>query len=84
MYGGIDAFNALMTEKKAHLSISEVFRQQEEAHKRVIILVKRAPQSQLIRETAFRRRLRLDTYSHYPVHAKAIRRWREKRQLEAV
>jgi hypothetical protein len=76
MYGGIDAFNALMTERKAHLSISEVFRQQEEVHRRVIILVKRAPQSQLIRETTFRRRLRLDSYSHYPIHARAIRRWR--------
>jgi hypothetical protein len=28
------------------------------------------------RETRFRRRLRLDTYGHYPTHARAIRAWR--------
>ena len=26
-----------------------------------------------------RRRLRLDTYGHYPLHASAIRRWRKHR-----
>ena len=31
-YGGIDAFNAQMTRRKEGLSLSEVFRQQEEAH----------------------------------------------------
>ncbi|MGH9161732.1 MAG: ClbS/DfsB family four-helix bundle protein [Vicinamibacteraceae bacterium] len=77
-YGGIDAFNAVMTKKKAGLSLSDVFRQQEEIHQRLIALIERAPVDQLIRETRFRRRLRLDTYSHYPKHAKAIRRWREQ------
>ena len=33
------------------------------------------------RETRFRRRLRLDTYSHYPKHARAIREWRERSAL---
>jgi hypothetical protein len=75
-YGGIDAFNALMTTKKARLSLSEVLEQQEEVHGRVIDAIERAPESQLTRETRFRRRLRLDTYSHYPHHTKAIRRWR--------
>jgi len=78
-YGGIDAFNALMTTQKADLSLSEVFRQQEEVHRRVIEVIERAPEDQLTRETRFRRRLRLDTYSHYPKHTQAIRRWREAR-----
>ncbi|MPY86673.1 MAG: ClbS/DfsB family four-helix bundle protein [Luteitalea sp.] len=77
-YGGIDAFNALMTKKKTSLSLAEVFRQQEEIHRRVIAVIERAPEDQLIGETRFRRRLRLDTYSHYPKHARAIRRWREE------
>jgi hypothetical protein len=77
-YGGIDAFNALMTTKKARLPLAEVFRRQEEVHQRVINLIKRTPESQLTGETAFRRRLRLDTYGHYAVHAKAIRKWRAK------
>jgi len=77
MYGGIDAFNALMTATKARLSLAEVFRQQEEIHRQVIDVVERAPDDQLVRETRFRRRLRLDTYHHYPKHTEAIRRWRE-------
>ena len=76
-YGGIDAFNALMTTKKAGLSLSEVFRQQSETHRRVVEVIERAPEVELTRETRFRRRLRLDTYNHYPKHTQAIRRWRD-------
>jgi hypothetical protein len=77
-YGGIDAFNALMTEKKSRLSLAEVFREQEAVHRRLIALLERAPEDQLARETRFRRRLRADTYGHYPIHAAAIRRWRQR------
>jgi hypothetical protein len=76
-YGGIDAFNALMTTKKVSLSLAEVFLQQRETHRRVIDVIEHAPEVELTRETRFRRRLRLDTYNHYPKHALAIRRWRE-------
>jgi hypothetical protein len=76
-YGGIDAFNALTTKRKEGLPLSEVLRQSEDTHQRLIDYIERAPEDQLIRETRFRRRLRLDTYGHYPLHAKAIRRWRE-------
>jgi hypothetical protein len=77
-YGGIDAFNALMTTKKSGLSLSEVFRQQSETHRRLIDVIAGAPELQLKAETRFRRRLRLDTYGHYPKHSQAIRRWRER------
>jgi len=75
-YGGIDAFNARMTEQKASLSLAAGRRQLDETHRRLIDVVQRAPEDQLSRETRFRRRLRLDTYSHYPQHAEAIRQWR--------
>jgi len=78
-YGGIDAFNALMTERKKSLPLAEVLRQQEETHRRLIAYVERAPEAALRSETRFRRRLRCDTYSHYPIHAAAIRTWREGR-----
>jgi hypothetical protein len=78
-YGGIDAFNALMTAKKASLSLAEVYRQQEEIHRQLIDAVTRVPENQLTRETRYRRRLRLDTYDHYPKHTEAIRRWRAQR-----
>ena len=77
-YGGLDAFNARMTEQKARLSLSAVRRQLDGTHRRLIDFVQRAPEDQLSRETRFRRRLRLDTYSHYPQHAEAIRQWRRK------
>ena len=80
-YGGIDAFNALMTTKKKGLSLAEVFRQQKAIHRRVIAVIERAPEDQLVRETRFRRRIRLDTYGHYPKHTHAIRRWREQREI---
>ncbi len=77
-HGGIDAFNAQMTKLKEGLPLSEVLRQLDDVHERVIEVVERAPRNQLIGDTRFCRRLRLDTYSHYPKHAQAIRRWRER------
>ena len=78
-YGGIDAFNAKMTKEKRGLSLAEVLRQLEDTHDRLIDFVQRTPEAQFTRDTRFRRRLRLDTYSHYPQHAEAIREWRKQR-----
>ncbi|HLV24943.1 MAG TPA: DinB family protein [Gemmatimonadales bacterium] len=78
-YGGIDAFNALMTEQRKHLSLREVLRLHNEVHERLMRYVQQAPEELYLRETRFRRRLRLDTWSHYPIHAAAIRAWRERR-----
>jgi hypothetical protein len=77
-YGGIDAFNAQMTELKQGLSLSEVLRQSDETHRRLVDYLESTPEEQYTKETRFRRRLRLDTYSHYPIHARAIREWRER------
>jgi hypothetical protein len=76
MYGGIDAFNAPMTERKRGLSLSDVLRQMDQTHRQLIKYVQSAPEEEFARETGFRRRLRLDTYGHYPKHAMAIRKWR--------
>ncbi len=38
-YGGIDAFNARMTELKKHLSLSEVLQQQDDTHRQLIDLI---------------------------------------------
>jgi hypothetical protein len=78
-YGGIDAFNAQMTEQKRKLSLSEVLRQRDDTHRRLIDFIQSVAEDQIARETRIRRRLRLDTYSHYPKHAEAIRKWRERR-----
>jgi hypothetical protein len=80
-YGGIDAFNALMTEQKRALSLAEVLERLDETHRRLVDYVESVPEEQFTRETRFRRRLRLDTYSHYPIHTRMIRDWREQRRL---
>lgn len=77
-YGGIDAFNAQMTEQKRSFTLSEVMKQLDETHRRLIDYIQSVPGEHYTRETPFRHRLRLDTYSHYPQHAKAIQEWRER------
>jgi hypothetical protein len=76
-YGGIDAFNERMTEQKRNLSLSDVLGQMEDTHRRLIAFVQSVPEEHFTGDTRARRRLRLDTYSHYPLHAEAIREWRK-------
>jgi DinB superfamily len=84
-YGGIDAFNARMTEAKRGLSLDEVRAQAAAIHARLVAFVEGAPEHQLSSDTRLRRRLRLDTYGHYPLHAEAIRQWRlASRQMPEV
>jgi hypothetical protein len=78
-YGGIDAFNAQMVAQRRALSLAEVLRQLDDTHQRLLDVVQQMPEEQITRETRARRRLRLDTYSHYPIHTKAILEWRERR-----
>jgi hypothetical protein len=80
-YGGIDAFNAMMAERKRDVSLSEVLTQQDDTHQRLIDFVQSVSEDHFTRETRFRHRLRLDTYSHYPIHTKAIQEWRQRRSL---
>ena len=77
MYGGVDAFNAEMTQQKRDLPLFEVLRQLDETHARLVEYIEGAPDEQFTRETPARRRLRWDTYSHYPIHTRAITEWRE-------
>lgn len=78
-YGGIDAFNARMIEQTRGQSLDDVRRRLDDTHRRLIEFIQSAPADQLRGDTRARRRLRLDTYGHYPLHAAAIRDWRERR-----
>jgi hypothetical protein len=75
-YGGIDAFNALTTARNKNLSLHEVRQQHAASHQRLIAYLETVPEDLFHTETRFRHRLKLDTYSHYPKHAAAIRKWR--------
>ena len=77
--GGLDAFNARTSAAKGGLSLAEVLRQFDETHQRLIAYLHTVPEEQFATETRFRHRLRLDTYSHYPLHTRMIREWREQR-----
>lgn len=79
-YGGINAFNAQMTEQKKELPLAEVLRWHEDTHRRLLDFVETVPEEHIVRETPFRRRLRLDTYSHYREHTVAIEKWRRARE----
>jgi hypothetical protein len=81
-YGGLDAFNAQMTAQKRGLSLSEILTQLDETHRRLIEFIQGVPEDQFATETRFRHRLRLDTYSHYALHAEMIRGWRQQRLAE--
>lgn len=80
-YGGIDAFNLLMTRQRAHLSLSEVFAQQTRVHRELLQFVSEIPAAELGSNSRVRRRIRLDTYGHYPIHTKQIIAWREAHGL---
>jgi len=74
-YGGIDAFNAQMTEQRKGLSLAEVLQQRDDVHQRLSALIQSVPDDQIAGR--FGRRLQLDTYGHYPKHEQVIRAWRE-------
>jgi hypothetical protein len=76
--GGIDAFNAQMAEQKRDMALPEVLRQLEETHPWLLDYLHSVPEEHFTRETPFRHRLRLDAYSHYPLHARAIQEWLER------
>jgi hypothetical protein len=77
-HGGINGFNRIMTEQKRRLTLAEVRQDLENTHRQLTTYIDSVPEEQFRTETPFRHRLRLDTYSHYPKHAEAIRKWRNE------
>jgi DinB superfamily len=77
-YGGIDAFNALMTERKADLTLDEVRQEAVETHQRLVAYIVGESAERILAEPRFRKRLRLDTFGHYPIHTAQIIAWREQ------
>jgi hypothetical protein len=78
-YGGIDAFNAQAMAQRRGLPLAEVLRRRDATHRRLLAYIETLPDEVFERENRFRRRLRFDTYSHYPEHTKAIWAWRMER-----
>ncbi len=79
LYGGIDAFNAHMTERDAGLTLDEVRDRSEATHADLVSFVAGVDPALLTPKTRFRHRLKLDTFGHYPIHTANILAWRELR-----
>ena len=76
--GGIDAFNARATQAGRRLSLAEVLRRRDETHARLLEFIRSQPEGTFAGQTRARRRLRLDTWGHYPEHTAAIKAWRAR------
>ena len=63
-YGGINGFNEKMSEQKRGLALADVLGQLDDTHRRLVDYLQSVPEEQITRETRFRHRLRLDSYSH--------------------
>jgi uncharacterized protein (TIGR03083 family) len=80
-YNGIDRFNAEQIAARSHLSLPEARQQLNETHRRLLTYLETLPEPYFVTESRVRRRLRLDTYGHYPEHTEAIREWRRAAAL---
>ena len=75
-YGGIDAFNARMTEQRSTLALEEVRRRLVETHARLLEYIRTIPEEQFTTETRFRRRLRLHSPRSRPASGRPHQRLR--------
>jgi hypothetical protein len=78
-YGGLNAFNELRRNEKADMSVADAHLEMEATHRELLTFLDRVDDSWFVTETPFRRRLRLDTYSHYQEHTTAVWEWRRAR-----
>ncbi len=78
VYGGTDAFNALMAAEKRDLPLDTVLQRLSETHRRLVEYVAAAPAEQFSSRARGRARLGWDSFKHYPDHAQAIRDWRSR------
>lgn len=79
--GGIDAFNARQQEAKRTLSLERLRTEMDAVHQHLLALLDRTAESAYAEEGRFLRRLRLDAYGHWRLHAADVRRWRAARGL---
>jgi hypothetical protein len=78
-YGGLDDFNELRRREKADTGMAAAQLEMDSTHRELLAFLEGVDDSWLVSETPFRRRLRLDTYSHYQEHTKAVWEWRRAR-----
>ena len=80
-YGGVDRFNAQEGAPNPDLTLEDALHQLVLTHNRLLALLHIVPETHFAGETPLRRRLRLDTYGHYPLHSASIFLWRNAQGL---
>jgi hypothetical protein len=76
----LQRLDAAAAEAGRRRPLDEVLRRQAETHARLLDFIRSQPPGTFGGQTRARRRLRLDTYGHYPEHTAAIRAWRQRRK----
>ena len=72
----VDDFNAREAERKRDMALSDLLRELEESHRRLLEVLDRLSEADVGREDVSGR-IRADTYYHYADHASQIRAWLE-------
>lgn len=65
-----------MTTRKADLTLAEVKAEADVTHQRLLDYLLSLDVAHWVGHEKFRRRLKLDTWGHYPIHTTDITRWR--------
>jgi hypothetical protein len=61
------------------MDLPEVLHRRDEVHQHLLDYLEDIPEEQFTRETRFRRRLKWDSFGHYPLHTGDILKWRKGR-----
>lgn len=78
LYGGIDAFNAQMTFQIQKMTLDEALTRFDQTHLKLTVFLQGVPDKAFKSDARFLRRLKYDTYAHYPEHQQAILHWRSQ------
>ncbi len=76
-YGGIDAFNDRKWSQYRELSLQDAIARAFYSHRQLMAFLTEVPEHHFAREGRFRRRLRQDTYGHFPEHTQHVATWRQ-------
>jgi hypothetical protein len=75
-FGGIDVYNQRERERKQALTLLQIKQQLAKTHQKLLAFLEDVPDEAFLSGTRFQRRLKEDTYGHYPEHTRAINDWR--------
>ncbi|MBM3944422.1 MAG: ClbS/DfsB family four-helix bundle protein [SAR202 cluster bacterium] len=79
--GGVEGYNATESGRKRSLPLQQVLEDSDRTHRKVLRFLTTLTDEELAAERPFRRKVRGDTYGHYPEHTASILAWRKANGL---